>query len=143
MVSADFPVEWTAGRPRKRTFVIRLTTALIVVCLYGLVWRSSGESPTFELVAGGLVLGLVLAVRDSQYTFRATTTGLERRPIRWGPTGRTHVAWETSTGFSVTNDAIVLHRPFPHPNVRWSRADIIKAEPTIVEALEAHLDRRA
>jgi len=95
------------------------------------------------MVTGGLILGLVLAVRDSQYTFRATTTGLERRPIRWGPTRRTHFAWKTITGFRVTNDAIVLHRPFPHPDVRWSQADIIEAEPAIVEALEAQLDRHA
>ncbi|ELZ11084.1 hypothetical protein C479_09753 [Halovivax asiaticus JCM 14624] len=143
MAAADVPIEWTARRPRKRTFVIRLTTALSVACLYGLVWVSSGDPPIRGMVTGGLVLVLVLAVIESEYTYRATTTGLERRPIRWGPTKRTHFAWETSSGFSVTNDAIVLHRPFPQLDRRWSRADIIETEPAIVEALEEHLDRRA
>lgn len=50
--------------------------------------------------------------------------------------------WETVTGFIVSDDTIILHRPFPRPDVRWSRADIIETELEIIESLTDHLDRR-
>jgi hypothetical protein len=42
----------------------------------------------------------------------------------------------------VTDDAIVLHRPLPHADVRSRRYDLFKDDEAVIAGLEDHLDRQ-
>lgn len=138
----DVHVEWTAGPPKRRSFKIRIAAVMIVVALFGVSWFLQPVYLTFGAIYVGLLFVIGIGLLRVDHTYRVTAMGFVRTRNRWLHTTQRLFSWETFDGFSVTDDAIVLHRPLPYVDVRWSRADIVGKEPAIVEALEEHLDRR-
>jgi hypothetical protein len=85
---------------------------------------------------------VVLTSILSERTYRATPAGVElRRGSRWF-VNRHLLPWSRFQGFSVTGDAIVLHRAAPHIDVRCCRDDIGTDEDAVIAALEIHLQGR-
>lgn len=140
----DVSVEWTASWPRRDR--IKLTVgAFAVLCpLFALaLWRFQwlGVSALLPL---GVVLAAGVSSLAAERTYRVTPAGLETRR---GPTrivSRRLVRWSQFDGFSVTEDAVVLHRPLLHTDVRCSRWDLslVADEEKVVAALAAHLPRQ-
>ncbi len=137
---ADSSVEWRAGWPQRARLKLMVATLAVIVPLGGLaVWQLGSRAMTTVLPG---VIGLVFALRSivTERTYRATSAGLEqRRDGRWFVTRRL-IPWSRFDGFSVTNDAIVLHRTVPYVDVRCRRYLI--DDEAVVAALEDHLDRR-
>jgi hypothetical protein len=115
-------------------------TLAVIGLLAGVAfWRLGWRGVTTVLPFGPV---LVIALRSvvSERTHRATSVGLEqRRDGRW-PGPRRLIPWSRVDGFSVTDNAIVLHRALPHTDVRCRR-DLIDDE-AVVAALEDYLDCR-
>jgi hypothetical protein len=89
------------------------------------------------------VLAIALQAHfEREYTYRATPNGIERTRNWWLYTTYERFSWEEFDGFSVTDDAIVLHRRLPRLDLRCSRRKIIDRETAIVTFLERHLDRQ-
>lgn len=138
----DVDVEWTAGWPRRARFKFAIGTLVVLGSLFGLAFQQLGWRATQTLFPGGIALALGINNLTSEHTYRVTPAGLEqRRGKRWF-VSRQLTPWSQFEGFSVTEDAITLHRPLPHVDVRCSRWDVTIAEEDVVAALEAHLDRR-
>ena len=136
----DVAVEWTAGWPRRARLWFMIGTLVVIGLLAGVAfWRLGWRGVTTVLPFGPV---LVIALRSvvSERTHRATSVGLERRRDgRWlGP--RRLIPWSRVDGFSVTDDAIILHRALPRVDIRCQR-NLIDDE-AVVAALNTHLDRR-
>lgn len=138
----DVRVEWTAGWPRRDGAKFAIGTLGVVGLLYGLtLWQLGwwGAQVFFPL---SMILVFGIASLVSERTYRVSPAGLEqRRGTRWFVSPQL-VPWSQLEGFSVTDDAIVLHRRLPHVDVRCSRRDLLTDEADVIAALEAHLDRR-
>lgn len=140
-MGSDVELEWTAGWPRMRSFSVRIGALASVLAVAVATWIWHEEQVTSVVLLVGLPLVAALAYLDLDRMYRVTQNGLTfRRRLPGSPVRR--VPWEAFDGFSVTDDAVVLHRPFPHPDVRCARSDVIENEPAIVETLEAYLERR-
>lgn len=137
---ADIAVEWRAGWPNCARQKLMLVTLAVVGLLTGLgVWQIGWRAMTFVL-PGGLVPISMLRSMGTERTYRATAAGLEqRREERW-VVSRRLIPWSRFDGFSVTNDAVVLHRTAPSVDIRCRRYLI--DDEAVVAALEAQLDRR-
>ena len=136
----DVAIEWTAGWPRRARLWFMIGTLAVIGLLAGVTfWRLGWRGVTTVLPFGSV---LVIALRSvvSERTHRATSVGLEqRRDGRW-PGPRRLIPWSRVDGFSVTDDAIILHRALPHVDIRCQQ-NLIDGE-AVVAALNAHLDRR-
>ena len=136
----DVVVEWTAGWPRRARLWFMGGTLAVIGLLAGLAfWRLEWRAVT-TVLPFGTVLMIVLSSMVSERTYRATSVGLEqRREGRWFVSRRL-IPWSRFDDFSVTDDAIVLHRALPHIDVRCRRYLI--DDEAVVAALKDHLDRR-
>lgn len=137
---ADIAVEWRAGWPQRARLKLMVGTLAVVGLLAGLaVWQLGWRAVT-TVLPGGIVPVFMLRSMVTERTYRATSAGLEqRREGRWFVPRRL-IPWSRFDGFSVTNDAIVLHRALPYVDVRCRRYLI--DDEAVVAALEDHLDRR-
>ena len=136
----DVAVEWTAGWPRRARLWLMVGILTVIGLLVGLAFWRLGWRAVTTVLPLGTVLVVVLRSMVSERTYRATSVGLEqRREGRWFVSRRL-IPWSRFDGFSVTDDAIVLHRALPHTDVRC-RSYLIDDE-AVVAALEDHLDRR-
>ena len=140
---ADVAVEWTSRWPHRARLRFMAGALAVVGLLAGLAfwqlgWRAVTTVPPFGVV---LVIGLRSLV--SERTYRATSAGLEQRKEgRWFVPRRL-IPWSRFDGFSVTDDAIVLHRAFPHVDVRCRRYDLFNDDEAVVTVLEDYLNRRS
>lgn len=137
---ADIAMEWRAGWPRRARLTLMVGTLAVVGLLAGLaVWYIGGRAVSAVLPAG-IVPVTMLNSLVSKRTYRATSAGIEqRREGRWFVSRRL-IPWSRFDGFSVTDDAIVLHRALPYVDVRCRRYLI--DDETVVATLEDHLDRQ-
>jgi hypothetical protein len=136
----DVAVEWTAGWPRRARLWFMAGTLAVIGLLAGLAFWRLGWRAVTTVLPFGTVLVIVLRSMFSERTYRATSVGLEqRREGRWFVSRRL-IPWSRFDGFSVIDDAIVLHRALPHIDVRCRRYLI--DDEAVVAALEDHLDRR-
>lgn len=139
---SDVDVEWTASWPRRDRFRYMVGTlvavaAMLAPAVWGLGWQGVSLFTPFGLV---LVFGVQSLVADR--TCRATPTGLVQHRGRGPFRSRQLLPWSAFEGLSVTDDAIVLHRPLPHVDVRCSRRRLLADEDRLVATLDDHLDRR-
>ncbi|MEY7851247.1 hypothetical protein AB7C87_18845 [Natrarchaeobius sp. A-rgal3] len=137
---ADISVEWSTGWPQRARLKLVVGTLAVVCLLAGLaVWQIGWRAVT-TVLPGVIVPVFVVRSMVTERTYRATSAGLEQhREGRWFAPRRL-IPWSRFDGFSVTNDAIVLHRALPFVDVRCRRYLI--DDEAVVAALEDHLDRR-
>lgn len=139
---SDVVTEWTAGWSSRDRFKLLIGVLLIGGALCGLIsWQLEWLTISVVLPVG---LILIFAVQSlvSKRTYRVTPAGLERH--RDGRPFGSHqvIVWSRFEGFSVTDRAIVLHRQFPTPDIRFSRRDLSTDEADVTAALEAYIERR-
>lgn len=137
----DVTIEWAAGWPRRLLYTVRLAAVCLFLALYGVVSVWSRNISPIEIIYAGIVSTLVLSSLGATHTYRVTPFGLEQRR-GWILRTRRQFSWESLDGFSVTGNAIVLHRQFPGIDIRCARSDIIMQELSIIEALEDRLERK-
>jgi hypothetical protein len=137
----NIAAEWTAGWPQSARLKLIAGTLAVIGLLTGLaVWQIEWRAVT-TVLPGGLALVFVFQSIVSERTYRATSVGLEQRSEgRWFVSRRL-TPWSRFESFSVTNDAIVLHRTLPYIDVRCRRYLI--DDEAVIAALEDYLDRRA
>lgn len=137
---ATVEAEWSAGWPRRDRLLVALGAVAVLGVATGLaVWQFGWVGVNALTVGGALFApfsGLV-----SERTYRVTPTGLEKRRETRIFVSRHLLQWKRFDGFSVTDDAVVLHRPL-RPDIRCSRLDIHTDEDRVIEALQQYLDRR-
>lgn len=137
---SDHDIEWTAGWPlRDRLGVVLGSLAIVAVVAAPAVWQLGLPGLYSLTVSGVLAQGIYGLV--SERTYRVTPAGLERRRENKLVVSRHLIQWKRLDGFSVTDDAIVLHRLL-RLDYRCARSAIYADEDEIVEALEQHIDRR-
>ncbi len=136
---ATITVEWRAGWPHRARLTLMAGALAVIGLPAGLVAWQIGLMAGITTLQGGLIFMFVLRSMTTERTYRATSAGLEqRREGRWFVPRRL-IPWSRFDGFSVTTDALVLHRAFPSVTVRCRRYLI---DDEVVTALEEHLDRR-
>jgi hypothetical protein len=137
---SDHDIEWTAGWPVRDRLGVVLGTLAIVAVVAGLsVWQL-GLPGLYSLSVGG-VLAQGISGLVSERTYRVTPAGLERRRENKLVVSRHLIQWKRLDGFSVTDDAIVLHRLL-RLDYRCARSAIHADDDEIIAALSQHLDRR-
>lgn len=143
VAESDVAVEWTAGYPVRARLRFLAGTLAVVGLVAGVPVCHLGWSAATAFPPSLLPPVVVATSLFSERTYRATPAGLElRRGTRWYAT-RHLLPWSRFDGFSVTGDAIVLHRALPRIDDRCRREDLGTDEDAVVAALEAHLDRRS
>ncbi|WP_135303831.1 hypothetical protein [Haloarcula amylovorans] len=138
----DVDTEWTAGWPPRDRLKLAAATLAVVVPLFGLaVWQLGGVG---VMAFSSLCIVSIVALSSlaAKRTYRATPAGLEQRRAGRLFVSRHLVSWSQFEGFTVTDDAVVLHRPLPHFDVRCKRWDLMTNDEAVIAALAAHLDRR-
>lgn len=136
---SDITIEWTAGWPLRDKAAVIMGLLIVFGVLAGVVLRQPDlETSTVWSLASILIA--CYSVWLSERTYRVTPVGLEHRRDS-GVTTRGLKRWKRFTGFSVTEDAIVLHRR-NRIDYRCARSDIDTDEKRIIAALEQHLDRQ-
>lgn len=128
--------EWTAGWPLRHRLWTLFSGLTVIggILVLGSIWTRDAPAIAFILVIPFMALFGGLAAKR---TYRVTPYGLEQRL----PASRRLFRWTQFDGFSVTENALILHRQRPYPNIICSRKHIIKDESAIVAALEDRLDR--
>ncbi|MBV0924809.1 hypothetical protein KTS45_11430 [Halomicroarcula limicola] len=131
----DPDCEFTAGWPeRARRRVLAVAGVLLAVTAAGFVaglatnrvWLQTASQILFPL-------GIVFATAGEERTYVASSVGVEQRM----PVARRLFPWDDFTGYTRTDDAIVLHRP-RRIDFRFALADL--DDPDAVErALGARL----
>lgn len=139
---SDVAITWSAGWPRPHIQKLRIGAAMAIVLIFGLVWSWQPDLSALLILYGGALLMGVLANVGSLYTYRVTPSGLQRDRKQWLLTHSQHFSWDTFDSFSVSDESIILHRQFPHIDIRCSRSDIIEDENSIVQTLERYLNRK-
>lgn len=135
-VPAEHNSTWTAGWPLKRrlwSLAVGILGVVVVLAPAVVRWQAS---PLWPLVLLALSLLVVLITLGSETEYRGTPAGLV---VRSSLSARLF-DWAQFDGFSVTDDAIVLHRPFPFPDIRFARASI-ERESDVIATIEEQLDR--
>ncbi|EMA26306.1 hypothetical protein [Haloarcula argentinensis] len=137
---ADIAVEWRAGWPQRARLKLMVGTLAVVGLLAGLaVWQLGWRAAT-TVLPGGIVPVFMLSSMVTERTYRATSAGLEqRREGQWFASRRL-IPWSRFESFSVTNNAIVLHRTVPYIDIRCRRYLI--DDEAVIAALEDYLERQ-
>lgn len=138
----DVSVEWTAGWPTRARVAFGLGMIGASIPLLGSLYWALGIWATNAVLALGMLLVIGLYSVVAARTYRVTSAGLEQQWDGSPLDARRLTSWSQFEGFSLTDDAIVLHRPVPYVDVRCSRRDLVTDEAVVVAALDAHLDRR-
>lgn len=140
---SDIEIEWTAGWPPRARLLLLFATLAIYVPLCGLALWHSEVSIKVVILAGPLV---TIATRSvvSKRTYRVSPTGLAWYRNWWLFESRRLIPWSQFDGFSVTDDAIVLHRLGPHLDIRCRRWDVSLGadEEDVIAAVRSYVDRR-
>lgn len=139
----DVDIEWSAGWPRQQRLVLGFATVLVCVAVAGLVFWYVPQA-TFVVLSTFAVLAITVRSVTVTWSYRVTPAGIERRRVTPVTTVRHLVPWTRFDGFSVTDSALVLHRPRPHLDVRCARWDIEldTDESDVFAALGEYLDRQ-
>jgi len=135
-VPAERSLTWTAGWPldrRLRALAVGTTAIVAVLAPAVVIWH---VSPAWPLVILALSLLAVLVALGSETEYCGTSAGLV---VRSSVSARLF-DWDQFDSFSVTDDAIVLHRSVPYPDILFERAGL-DGEPDVIALLEAQLDR--
>ncbi|KAB1190411.1 hypothetical protein GJR96_15650 [Haloferax sp. MBLA0076] len=139
---AHVAIEWSAAWPHRTRIKLMAGVLAVVGLLAGLAFWQLGWRAVTPVLPFGMVLVIGLRSLASKRTYRATSAGLEqRRESRWFVQRRL-IPWSRFDGFSVTDNAIVLHRALPYVDVRCRRYDLFNDDEAVVAALEDNLDRR-
>lgn len=137
---ADVDIEWAAGWPLKARVKYAMGVIILAMPFFGIsFWQLGwwGVNIVGFLLAL-LIVGLVGLVSERGY--RVTPAGLEQRWQQGGVTASKIIPWAGFNGLTVTDDAIVLHRPTPHFDVRVARYDLAVDEAKVLEALQNRLE---
>lgn len=138
--------EWTARWDLRGRATVALGTLAVVGSVFGAAVWQLGWSTASRFLHLGLIPVIVISSLMARRDYRATPAGLEHRRTGRLSGPRQITPWSRFDGFTVTDGAIVLHRPLPHLDVRCRRWDVdVSAdanEEAVVAALETHLDRR-
>lgn len=140
---ADVEVEWTAGWPLKDRMKYAVGVILFAMPFFGMSYWLLGwwGLSVVGFLLALLVVGLVGLVSES--TYRVTPAGLEQRRRRGWVTASKIFPWAVFEDMTVTDDAIVLHRPTPHFDVLMARRDMALDEAEVLEALGSRLEATA
>lgn len=139
---SDVDIEWTTSWPRRDRFKCMIGTLFLFAPLVGLFLWQTNWWAIYIVSTLGLLLILSLQSVMSERTYRVSPVGLERRREgRWA-VSRQLTPWSQFAGFSVTDDALILHRQLPHLDIRCSLRDSITDEADVVAVLETYLSRR-
>lgn len=142
VADGDVAVEWTAAWPRVHKIKVQLGVVLPCLAVASLVAvRYSLQTIVYTLPA---VVTIVLVTKSAlaDRDYRVTPSGLEHRREGQIVDYRQYVPWSQVRGFTVTDSAVILHRPWLRPSIRFSRRDIDLVEDDVIAALDEHLDRR-
>ncbi|MBX0294848.1 hypothetical protein [Haloarcula nitratireducens] len=131
----DPDCEFTAGWPERARRRVHLVAGLVVAATFlGFVFGSLTERWLLQITSQmALSVGIVLGTWGQERTYVASEVGVEQRM----PVARRLFPWADFTGYTRTDDAIVLHRP-RGIDFRFALADL--DDPDAVErALGTHL----
>lgn len=138
----DVDIEWTSSWPRRDRFKCMMGTLFLFVPLVGLFLWQMKLWAIYIVSTLGLLLILLLQGVMAERTYRISSVGLERRREGRWVVSRQLTPWSQFAGFSVTDDALILHRQLPHLDIRCSLRDPLTDEADIVTVLETYLSRR-
>jgi len=142
IVNEDVAAEWTAAWPRDHKIKAQIVVILPCLAVAGLIAvRYSFQTVAYTLPAV-FVFSLATKSVFADRVYRVTPLGLEH--LRRGKIDeyRQFLPWSQIDGFTVTDSAIVLHRPSLRPNIRISRRDLRLNDEEVINALKEHLDQR-
>lgn len=143
VANEDIAVEWTAPWPLAHKIKAQIGVGLTCLAVVGLVAITySLQSLPYTLPAV-VVFILVTKSALADRVYRLTPSGLEHRRESSIVDSRQFIPWSRIDGFTVTDSAIILHRPWLRPSIRFSLRDIQFTEEDVVAALDEHLDRRS
>lgn len=126
--------EWKARpTPNRRRQILLSAVTLVTVGTAAFVFGVQAFHAAGQMMIAAS--GGVLAMRTSK-RYRVSAAGLEL----YGPKFRTLIPWENCTSYTVTDEAIVVHRRWPRPSVGFDRHDI--DSDTVVEALAPYLKEK-
>lgn len=134
-IELEFEAAWPE---RRRLWVMTVAVALLVASAVTLALRALGVIHWDVNLIGFApgIAGVALSL-GTERTYRVTPVGLERRM----PALRQFHAWDSFSGFSVTEDALVVHRRQSwRLDFRCARDDLADLD-AVVATLEQHLDR--
>ncbi|QCS44795.1 hypothetical protein [Natrinema versiforme] len=135
----DLTIKWSAKWPRSHKLNI-----LVIVVLAGiglLAVLAVTVAPVSVVFTGPFVLVLVLVTRMflSEREFELTLAGLSYARSGTLYTHRQFLPWSEIESFTLSDDAVILHREGLLPSIRFSRSDIRPDEEEILAALEEHV----
>lgn len=139
----DLTITWSAKWPRSHKLNI---LAIVVLAGIGLLAvLAVTVAPVSVVFTGPFVLVLVLVTRMflSEREFELTPAGLSHARRGTLSTHRQFLPWSEIESFTLSDDAVVLHREGLLPSIRFSRSDIRPDEEEILAALEEHVSRRS
>lgn len=136
---AESYATWRAAWSKRRRRPVQLLGLLTVVGGIGafvaqVVWNHPLLQPLANVL---LPIGLALFTFGQPRTYHATSAGLEKEM----PAARTLSEWDHFEGYTVAEDAIVLHRRAPWRFPLICDRDDIDDEQAVVAALDRHLPR--
>lgn len=127
--------EFRAGRPRADRRRIGLVAGVVTVAA-GACFAVGLLTDRFLLQSVGQIfipVGIVWYTSTEPRTYTVSDAGLEQRL----PVARRLLSWEQFTGYSRTDDALVLHRSWL-PDLRLALADFDDSD-AVVDAITGHL----
>jgi len=129
---ADRHCEFRAGWPEAaRNRMVVVVVPLMIGGIAGFAWIYLGTHSWLVTVAQALLpVGVTLLMCTEQREYTVTDVGLEHRM----PVARQVFRWAAFTGYSRTDDALVLHRPW-RLDIRLALDDL--GDPDAVEAAVA------
>lgn len=120
-------------RPMQLLGVLGVVTGIVAFTVQ-VVWHH----PLLQLLANVLLpIGLAVFTFGRARTYHATSAGLEQQT----PVARALSEWDQFEGYTVAEDAIVLHRRAPWRFPLICDRDAIDDEQAVVAALDRHLPR--
>ncbi|MFC6765667.1 hypothetical protein ACFQE6_11910 [Natrinema soli] len=138
----DLTIKWSAKWPRSHKLNILVIVVLAGISLLAVL--AVTVAPVSVVFTGPFVLILVLVTRMflSEREFELTPTGLSHARSGTLYTHRQFLPWSEIESFTLSDDAVVLHREGLLPSIRFSRSDIRPDEEEILAALEEHVSRQ-
>lgn len=141
----DVTIRWSAKWPRAQRLSI---LAIVGLAGIGLLLATALRVIPLPIAVSGFgpgVVALVVLARElfSEREFELTPAGLLHARSGTRYTTRQFLPWSGIESFTLTDDAVVLHRAGLLPSIRFSRSDIRPDEAEILVALEEHVRRHS